>query len=402
MNLSYSQMLQAIGLDCAPEAWQSAWPRALATFPSGGIPWLTDAYTQRVLAYYGLDVARFEQPYRQTLQAIREDSILQHLAWLWHTLCVLDEGADPEQVDAWPEIALLERVCPLFPAVILLSGHDTMLRRLEARGQTARFLQSYRQGLAYSCIQDIDYAGAAALSVSRMEWGLHFIQGDIYCLGSLQFIPEIYHGPVYGFTHRPTGRTVLLYKGEQAIDSQGLPTSGKHAAFMTRWEQSGDGITAHEVLPGGRMLPQAVHYPMGELIPLFAPGDAALSVHIPPQTDLSPSAVQQSFNACQAEFSTWPEDKRPRVLTCHSWMLSPQLECILPPDSRVLAFERRFIALPYAGHEKSFLRFVFRQPTDTAYADLREDTSLQRAAKAWLLEGKRLRAGGGLIPFNRL
>lgn len=122
------------------------------------------------------------------------------------------------------------------------------------------------------------------------------------------------------------------------------------------------------------------------------PGDPIISVHIPQGEPLSPAACQDSF--AQAE-SFWD---KPYPYLCHSWLLYPKLQEILKPSAHIIAFQKLFTCLQvdYDTPEAEERIFGKAESDPMRYA---EHTSLQRAAKKYLLSGKPL--GNGLGILNR-
>ena len=93
-------------------------------------------------------------------------------------------------------------------------------------------------------------------------------------------------------------------------------------------------------------------------------------------------------------------------MTCESWLLSPVLKDLLPPDSRILRFQRVFDLTPGSGDEReAVLQWVFRltpsQQQGVSLDALPENTSLQKNLKRFLLSGGVFTAAGGPLvrPF---
>ena len=106
-------------------------------------------------------------------------------------------------------------------------------------------------------------------------------------------------------------------------------------------------------------------------------------VHIPSDADLSDDKVDASFSAARAFF---PEGLE---FACDSWMLSPALEKLLKPDSRILKFQRRFEIEHWNQDDEGYKLWVFKNPT-LEPKDFPENTSLQRAMKAYVLGGGKI------------
>ncbi len=139
-----------------------------------------------------------------------------------------------------------------------------------------------------------------------------------------------------------------------------------------------------------------------ELVP--AEDDRHINVHIPSDADLSPASCTESlrkakefFAGCYPAFTGCP-------YRCYSWLLSPDLEELLPKRSNIRSFRERFEIL---GSEASndYLEWLFynlagreKGPLkDFDYQSLPEDSSLQRAVKQKVLEGGQIRDGLGRL-----
>ena len=114
-----------------------------------------------------------------------------------------------------------------------------------------------------------------------------------------------------------------------------------------------------------------------------------LGVHIPVGGPLDPAAVDDALARARPFFDRhFPEDGY-RTAVCTSWLLDPQLAEVLPADSNIVRFQRRFELLEegaYEGDEDVF-KFVFRR-VDPPLDELPQRTTLERALVA------HLRAGG--------
>jgi len=107
-----------------------------------------------------------------------------------------------------------------------------------------------------------------------------------------------------------------------------------------------------------------------------------LGIHIPEAGPLTPAACDASFARAREIFPAY------RTAVCASWLLDPQLADVLPHDSNIVRFQRRF-ELMTEGEDANgdVLRFVFHTYDDDL-DKLTPKTTLERA----LVE--RMRAGG--------
>ena len=140
--------------------------------------------------------------------------------------------------------------------------------------------------------------------------------------------------------------------------------------------------------PGG--LDQSVELE-GKTYPMGSP---ALWVHIPEGEPLTPEGCRDSYRQA-AEFF---RSEHP-VFACESWLLSPVLPKLLGADSNILAFQRDYTVFALHPESRQAEERIFGRVLDDP-AGYPEDTSLQRAAKAWLLKGEKIPAASGLYCYK--
>ena len=140
--------------------------------------------------------------------------------------------------------------------------------------------------------------------------------------------------------------------------------------------------------PGG--LDQSVELE-GKTYPMGSP---VLWVHIPEGEPLTPEGCRDSYRQA-AEFF---RSEHP-VFACESWLLSPVLPKLLGADSNILAFQRDYTVFAFHPESRQAEERIFGRVLDDP-AGYPEDTSLQRAAKAWLLKGEKIPAASGLYCYK--
>lgn len=139
---------------------------------------------------------------------------------------------------------------------------------------------------------------------------------------------------------------------------------------------------------------------LGELEYELNDEENVISIHIPGDADLSEEKLKASYMQ-QAVFirEHFPEAAdRPRM--CDSWLLSPALQDLLPPDSRILSFASHFAITRVDPDALDYLEWVYKiaggQKEQVKPEDLREDTSLQRKMKAYLEKGGKVGIAWGI------
>lgn len=126
-----------------------------------------------------------------------------------------------------------------------------------------------------------------------------------------------------------------------------------------------------------------------------------LSIHIPSDAILSKSNIASSLKAAKAFFNTRFKTYEDVEMECHTWLLSPALIDLLPPESKILNFQSFFKIREVIPTDTSFLHWVFHTK-NSDIDQLEEKTSLQIQIKAHLKAGKIVGAAIGVIDVTKL
>lgn len=153
---------------------------------------------------------------------------------------------------------------------------------------------------------------------------------------------------------------------------------GKYGFLQYRWLEH---HLTLRLLGLGRLQFEIVHTESGK---------KALRVHIPEDGPLSESLCDEAFTKARAMFPDY------KLFEIHSWLLYPGLKNVLPPESNILKFQQRFTleSVDYDSDEAEVRIFGKKEADPSVYP---ENTSLQRRAKAYVLQGERLGCGYGTI-----
>ena len=121
-----------------------------------------------------------------------------------------------------------------------------------------------------------------------------------------------------------------------------------------------------------------------------------IEIHIPSDSDLA--QAQRLAVYAQARQFWGPEYTD---YECFSWLLSPILKEILPPQSHILQFQSDFHLERWDKEAGDYRKWIFHNSQATV-GKLPETTSLQRSVKKLLRAGKTIGAGlGKLIVYTQ-
>lgn len=127
-----------------------------------------------------------------------------------------------------------------------------------------------------------------------------------------------------------------------------------------------------------------------------------IGIHIPSDADLTPASVEDSLERAGFFFRTFYRGYRYEKYRCDSWLLSPVLKTLLPEESNIASFQKRFQIVREDRESKEFIEWLFQKPEDTDYKTLPENTGLQKRAKALLLKGGTVGSAVGEMPAARI
>ncbi len=127
-----------------------------------------------------------------------------------------------------------------------------------------------------------------------------------------------------------------------------------------------------------------------------------LGMHIPShQGTLSVDIREASYKKAY-EFFRDKFPNKPMIVCCHSWLLYPDNLNILPQGSKTSEFLLDYEPLDITRtYDFGDLWRVFGcQNIGKPYAELPEDTSMRRAFKNWLVQGKKTGNSSGILIFD--
>lgn len=137
---------------------------------------------------------------------------------------------------------------------------------------------------------------------------------------------------------------------------------------------------------------------IGELEYEMLHGDRkpAISMHIPSDAVLTAENCDRSVAEAKHFFAAHFPEYAGADYICDSWLLSPELSALLPENSHILAFQKRFMIqrVDYSGDE--YAEWVFKT-RGQCITDFPEQTTLQKNMKKHLLDGGKIGSGFGVL-----
>ncbi|MEG0397091.1 MAG: hypothetical protein RR612_10210, partial [Oscillospiraceae bacterium] len=116
-------------------------------------------------------------------------------------------------------------------------------------------------------------------------------------------------------------------------------------------------------------------------------GVKALSVHIPSDACLTTDQLILSYSKAKKMFF---KPNNELLIYCRTWLLSPNLQNLISENSNIRTFANDYQIVQTNTNDTSFYNWIFATTPQTPINDLSENTSLQRAVKAYLLNGGKI------------
>ena len=130
-------------------------------------------------------------------------------------------------------------------------------------------------------------------------------------------------------------------------------------------------------------------------------GDRVYSCHIPSSGALREEEVLESLKRA---YNFYRAELKNGILpvVCHSWLLYQPLEEVFAESPNILKFRQLFDVLQNDADEKNgdFWRVFYQNYSAENLQSIVAETKLQKRLKAYLLDGKNLGAGWGILLFD--
>ena len=246
--------------------------------------------------------------------------------------------------------------------------------------------------------------GYRGLEKRYFKWLLNYVDCKILNIDRLRFEIAKVENPVYMLEHACDGTRVLLYGGGE-MKSDGMlasvPPHSDEDGFFSSFSETDDEYIGNRILTSGRCSSERETFKKSEYRLIISPSDTCLSVHIPPRSKgpLTAEACDASYRRALEIFREHYPELDIKAIRCRSWMLSHELRELLPPDSNIITFQRKYALYPINSGGNDVFTFVFRGFSGDTL-DLPEETSLQRAIKRVYLDGGYIYESGGIFPVS--
>ena len=335
-NIDVLNLAKYINMEEIPKSWNIAIKQIKDRIPER-IDWLDIKESKKILGFYGINGSEYIEKYIEAVNMINKDLELKKLVYLWHYILYMDNTNLSHDIWNWntTKNLYIDHGNFMLPVVALLSGYKMHIKIMSERKYSKKQIEIQKENIKKICTNDNKRYNLNGIRFSQMVWGSYFMRGYIIQIGRLQ----------YDFRN-------------------------------TNIEKIGKYIKINE----------NVNY---------------VYIHIPEGEHLLEKDVEESLQNSKYYIPKYfPKvDMNNVVFFTQTWLLSNELDSILKEDSNILKFKKKFKIVNQEEGKNDFLNFVFNtnMEKNTNYEDLKEDTYLQRRLKQYLINGKTLHIGLGIL-----
>ena len=173
---------------------------------------------------------------------------------------------------------------------------------------------------------------------------------------------------------------------------------GEWGTFVPEWYRC---FYTCERFALGRLQYEPITFPFEDYKGILKQGDKVYSCHIPSSGALREEDVLESLKRAYRFYETELKDGILPIV-CHSWLLYQPLEEVFAESGNIMKFRKMFdvVANDADGKNGDFWRVFYKEYSMENLNEAVADTKLQKRLKPYLLEGKTMGCGWGVLLFD--
>ena len=392
----FETVAAGLGLPPAAGIWAMGWEASQACYPDPLPAFLTPAGLLATGQRLNLST-ELREVLLGALPEVTAEPRLCRLLWHLYRRLFIDPGMLKDDLAAWPALPLSAMPhADLFPAYAYLAGVPDVEARYRERGIPPEILVATLSDLELWIREHRTKTGRWGLS--NLRWLTNHFSCSLFRLSRLQFQFGVSRYPYHAWRQRATGRVQLLADSGMRFSADGMRAgSAAELPLTAAYRVEAGAVHGLPIDPRGHARPWPVALPVAEWTSVLEPGDPVFNLHIPAGSPMDVDQCGEAFRRAGSFFPTCFPEYAFRAYVCGSWLLDPQFEKALRPESNIVRFLRAVYLFPLADASgRQTVERVFGTP-EINLATAPRDTSLRRAIIGHLEHGGTWRAGGGVL-----
>lgn len=383
-----------------PDALKDRWEEAYKSFPqNGSLEFLRAEYIDGGNLYLKLDRDKLKALH-DVARIVSKNRDGVFLLWLNHILFFSGpiNGKKTARFD-FPDYEKILGIKPvphisfngMFGVLILMTG----LTRLISHYRDSHIKDEILiDTLSDFAIWMDDFHGKYnKWGIEQFWWIYNHLNADLYRLGRLQYLKGSFTGQLHIFKNKVTSRVVALSQGSVLFRSDGqiegtCSVYEGEGALTTFYDEDEKYFTGNYVSPRGHVENRIIRLERNIWGKVMEKNDPVLDCHIAAGEKLTHEACGESLKRAVDFYREFPFVG----FMCSSWLLDPQLQLILPPDSNIVRFQRELYLYPVKADDKQTFERVFNDSSENL-DKLKPVTSMQRAILEYVKKGNKMHYG---------
>jgi hypothetical protein len=203
-----------------------------------------------------------------------------------------------------------------------------------------------------SCFNSKGYWG-----IVEWHWNMLCASGSMFLFGILKFVPSEFTS---SFPIITNGKEyVSLAGGEYFIGKEGeLVDCEEKSVGKTSFFEDDSSYVGHVVAQNGSVALTATKFDKSVWHDFLRGGDHTIDIHIPAKVEYTPEKFKEAFKMALEFYKDYYPDHNTKAFACYSWILSAQLDKVLPENSNILKVNSRLHLLPQIGTFDENIMFI--------------------------------------------
>lgn len=394
MKFTLETLMAEVGCKKYPERWREIFDAAMAEFDEQGCYLAKEEFYDELHAKYEC-FSKYGEVYKVAARQTAEDETLGRFLTLLamalqdneHRKTDLKEFSRPV-TPVGKEALAYEMVTGLALCSQLENGAENMRKRHFSQETINQVL-----AMAVGAVSTYERKHNGEPGFELLSWCQLYIEARLLLIERLEieFLSKFYakavvfqnqSGEIISLAHN-----LELHRDGFALGSTNYEEEeGSWIAIVEETEQTWCGYPFQE---NGYVSKEKIELSKDVWEKVLETGDPVIRIHIPPIGKMTPEMIDKTLEETKKIAKEHFPDFDYKAFACHSWLIDPQLDEILNPESNIVKFRQRFHSLSYKSKGKDVFNFIFNKPNmDFDIHDLPEDSSLQRALKQYYLNGK--------------
>ena len=403
MKFTLETLMAEVGCKKYPERWREIFDAAMAEFDEQGCYLAKEEFYDELHAKYEF-FSKYGEVYKAAARQTAEDEALGRFLTLLamalqdneHRKTDLKEFSRPV-TPVGKEALAYEMVTGLALCSQLENGAENMRKRHFSQETINQVL-----AMAVGAVSTYERKHNGAPGFELLSWCQLYIDARLLVIERLEieFFSE-FCAKAMVFQHKSGEIISLAHDLELHRDGFALGSAyygdeeGSWTATVEETDQTWVGYPFQE---NGYVCKERIELSKDEWEKVLETGDPVIRLHIPPFGKMTPELIDKTLEETKKFAKEHYPDFEYKAFACHSWLVDPQLDELLNPESNIVKFRQRFHSMTCKSSGKDVFNFIFNKPNmDFDIHDLPEESSLQRALKRHYLSGKAIYEMEGFI-----